>query len=41
MALPIDHALLAPPISVATSYVANMKQIVQEAHAAMAKALQA
>ena len=41
MALPIDHALPDPPTSVATSYVANMKQIVQEAHATMAKAQQA
>ena len=31
VALPIDHALPVPPMSVATSHVANMKQIVQEA----------
>ena len=41
VALPIDHALLAPPMSVATSHVENMKKIVQEAHAAMSKAQQA
>ena len=35
VALPIDHALLAPPMSVATSHAADMKLIVQEAHAAM------
>ena len=41
MALPIDHALPAPPMSVATSHVENIKQIVQEAHATMARAQQA
>ena len=41
MVLPIDHALLAPPRSVATSHVANIKQIVQEACATMARAQQA
>ena len=41
VALPIDHALLDPPMSVATSYVAAMRKIVQDAHAAMAKAQQA
>ena len=41
VALPIDYALPAPPTSVATSHVATMKQIVQEAHATMAKAQQA
>ena len=41
VALPIDHALPAPPTSIATPHVANMKQIVQEAQTAMAKALQA
>ena len=41
VALPIDHILPAPPTSIATSHVANMKQIVQEAHATMAKAQQA
>ena len=38
VALSIDHVLLSPPTSVATSHVANMKQIVQEACATMAKA---
>ena len=38
MALPIDHALPAPPTSAATSHVENMKRVVQEAHATMAKA---
>ena len=38
IALPIDHALPAPLISVATSHVPNMKQIVQEARTTMAKA---
>ena len=37
VALPIDHALMAPPMSVATSHVAIIKQIVQEAYAAMAR----
>ena len=41
LALPIDHAFLAPPTSVITSHVANMKQIVQDSHTAMAKAQQA
>ena len=41
VALPIDHAFLAPLTNIATSHVANMKQIVQEAHATMAKAQQA
>ena len=41
VALPIDNSFLALPMSVATSYVANMKQIVQEAYAAIAKAEQA
>ena len=36
--LPIDHVFPAPPTSLATSHVSNMKQIVQEACAAMAKA---
>ena len=39
--LPIDHALLAPFLSIATSHIANMKQIVQEAHVTMAKIQQA
>ena len=38
MALPIHHAFPDPPMSIATSHVATMKQIVQEAHATMAKA---
>ena len=38
VALPIDHALPDPPTSVATSHVATMKQIVQEAQTTMAKA---
>ena len=37
VALPIDHALSAPPISIDTSHVANMKKIVQEIHTTMAK----
>ena len=41
VALPIDHALPALLASVATSHVANIKQIVQEARATMAKAQQA
>ena len=41
VALPIDHALPAPPTSVATSHIENMEKIVKEAHAAMAKAQQA
>ena len=41
VALPIDYTFPAPSTSVATSHVANMKQIVQEAHATMAKAQQA
>ena len=40
VALPIYYVLPAPPTSVATSHVANMKQIVQETHADMAKAQQ-
>ena len=39
--LPIDHAFLAPPTTLATSHVANMKQIVQEAFTTMEKAQQA
>ena len=39
--LPIDHALLAPFTSVATSHVENMKQIIQGACATMEKAQQA
>ena len=40
--LPIDRAFPAPPISVATSHVENMKQIIQEeAHTTMAKVQQA
>ena len=41
VALPIDHALPAPPTSVATSNIENMKQIIQEAHATISKAQQA
>ena len=41
VALPIDHAFPALPTSVATSHVANIKQIVQEASAAIVKAQQA
>ena len=41
VALPIDHALPAPPTSVATSHVENMKKIVQEACTTMAKVQQA
>ena len=41
VALPTDHTLLAPPTSVATSHVANVKKIVQESFAATAKAQQA
>ena len=41
VALPIDYALLAPAMSVATSHVATMKLIMQEACATMKKAQQA
>ena len=41
VALPTDHALPAPPTSAATSHIATMKQIVQEASAAISKAQQA
>ena len=41
VALPIDHALPTPPTSVATSHVANMKWIVQDACATRAKEQQA
>ena len=41
VASPIDHVLLAPPISVATSHVANMKKIVQEACTTIEKVQQA
>ena len=38
VALPIDHALPAPHMSVAKSHVASVEKLVQEARAAMAKA---
>ena len=41
VALPIDHALLAPPMSIAISHVATIRQIVQDACATIAKAQQA